>query len=292
MRVRDPISSLCLALVTLASPLAAPTDAFVGDELVRAQLITERPHASPGTPFWVAVRLRMADGWHVNWLNPGDAGLAPTIRWALPEGWKAGEIQWPYPHRFLLPALAIYGYEHEVLLLVELTPPGSLRDGSVAEIGAAIEWLACREACVPGEATLRASIPVSLEIGPRESARLDLFDKARKELPTTSDAWGFDARIEGEEVVIVATPPEKWQQELTDVELFPAEPGIIEPSSEQEFEETPEGYRIVLRRALMGVEVPSRFRGVLVSKTGWGVGPQKALEIDVPLERESLFMNR
>ncbi len=68
----------------------------------------------------VALRLSMEKGWHTYWRNPGDSGLPTTLEWKLPAGVEAGPIEWPAPH--VLPAgpLVNYGYDGEVLLLVEL----------------------------------------------------------------------------------------------------------------------------------------------------------------------------
>ena len=42
--------------------------------------------SSPGQTDDVALRLKMADGWHTYWQNPGDSGLPTTITWTLPAG--------------------------------------------------------------------------------------------------------------------------------------------------------------------------------------------------------------
>ena len=40
-------------------------------ELVQAELIAEPVAISPGEPFWVGLRLRIKQHWHVYWRNPG-----------------------------------------------------------------------------------------------------------------------------------------------------------------------------------------------------------------------------
>ena len=71
----------------------------------------------PGKPTLVGLKLRMAQEWHTYWKNPGDSGLPTKIQWTLPEGWKAGEIQWPYPQPLPVGPLMNYGYDDEVVLL-------------------------------------------------------------------------------------------------------------------------------------------------------------------------------
>jgi thiol:disulfide interchange protein DsbD len=64
---------------------------------VRAELVAEPAAVKAGEPFWVGLRLRVQDHWHVYWRNPGDSGEAPTITWQLPAGFAAGPIVWPTP---------------------------------------------------------------------------------------------------------------------------------------------------------------------------------------------------
>ena len=97
MSPRLPFAAACAALLALSqSVCGAPT---VKTEHVEARLVSETASAQPGKPVLVALDLRMADQWHTYWKNPGDPALPTRIQWVLPEGWKAGAIQWPYPQR-------------------------------------------------------------------------------------------------------------------------------------------------------------------------------------------------
>ena len=64
-----------------------------------ARLVSELAAIRPGESFTVAVHLTMDAGWHSYWRNPGDAGGETVIEWTLPDGFTAGAIQWPHPHR-------------------------------------------------------------------------------------------------------------------------------------------------------------------------------------------------
>ena len=104
-----------VASTALASP--------VKTEHVEAELVSERTALIPGKPVTLALRLKMADGWHTYWRNPGDSGLPTTITWKLPDGVGVGAIQWPAPRTLPTGPLVNYGYEGEVLLLTGLTVP-------------------------------------------------------------------------------------------------------------------------------------------------------------------------
>ena len=126
-------SLLCWLLVAVAPHGFAQT--YQGKELVRPQLLADTNAIVPGKPFTVGLLLRMAPGWHTYWKFSGDAGLPTELKWKLPPGWKIGEIQWPIPLKTVDPGdIETYGYENEVLLMQEITPPSKLDDSSVKVI--------------------------------------------------------------------------------------------------------------------------------------------------------------
>jgi DsbC/DsbD-like thiol-disulfide interchange protein len=120
-KVPAVISSMLFALLAFMQPTTAQE---VDGEHVDAELLAETTAAVPGATLWTAVRLEHVENWHTYWINPGDAGKATEISWQLPAGVTAGEIVWPTPERFELPAdLVDFGYTGEVFLLVPLSIP-------------------------------------------------------------------------------------------------------------------------------------------------------------------------
>ncbi len=88
--------ALLLLLLPSPSPRAAESDP-VRSPRATATLVTEAGSVAPGQPFRVGLRLRLAPGWHTYWKNAGDAGAAPEVAIALPEGASAGPVEWPAP---------------------------------------------------------------------------------------------------------------------------------------------------------------------------------------------------
>ncbi len=128
----------------------------------KASLVADVASIRPGKSFTVGVLLTMDPGWHTYWKNGGDAGLPTRIRWDLPPGFTAGEIQWPVPEKHLESGdLLTYGYSRETMLLAPITPPTALRTGSTATLKASVHWLECEHLCVPGNADVRLDLPVS-----------------------------------------------------------------------------------------------------------------------------------
>ena len=170
-------SLLCWLLVAAPHGLA---QTYQGKQLVRPELLADTNAVVPGKPFTVGVLLRMAPGWHTYWKFSGDAGLPTELKWKLPPGWKVGDIQWPIPLKTIDPGdIETYGYENEVLLMQDITPPSKL-DGSSARLSTEANWLVCEKICIPGGATLQLDLPVA---STSEQANTDVFGRYRHLLP-------------------------------------------------------------------------------------------------------------
>ncbi len=86
------------ALSLLAAPVLAES---VKTAHLEVELAPESTAAVPGGTTYVAIHQKIAPGWHTYWRNPGDSGQATEAEWTLPQGWKAGGVVWPTPHRFV-----------------------------------------------------------------------------------------------------------------------------------------------------------------------------------------------
>jgi thiol:disulfide interchange protein len=181
MRVTKTLAiSGVLLLSILASAQSLFGQTYEGRELVKAELIADTNAVVPGKPFTVGLHLRMAPHWHTYWKFSGDAGLPTEIKWKLPPGWKIGEIQWPIPSKTNDPGdIQTYGYQDEVLLLQEITPPASINEAT-AKLSAEANWLVCEKICIPGSANLQLELPRSTTSSP---ANADLFARYRRLIP-------------------------------------------------------------------------------------------------------------
>lgn len=127
---------------------------------VTAELVSEVTSVQPGETFWVALRQQMQPHWHTYYKDPGDSGLPTSIEWQLPEGFQAGPIHWPTPKRLEQGSIVSHVYENEVLLMVPLTPPVSLKPDTTLTLRAQANWLECGDTCQPGQAEVSLSLPV------------------------------------------------------------------------------------------------------------------------------------
>jgi DsbC/DsbD-like thiol-disulfide interchange protein len=261
------------------------------DRLVAASLVSDARAIAPGQKFRLAVRLEPREGWHLNWLNPGDAGLAPGVGWKLPAGFVAGPPCWPLPERIRTGPLVIFGYSGELLLVFDVSTPASLAPGQTVELGADLSWLACADGCVPGSASVALSLPVR-ERMETDPAWLSRIEAALARCPRPSLEWNVEARADRQGMIVLDISAGDEQAKLRDVFFFPYDTGLIENAAPQRLSviEGPYGraaYQLTVEISRMAAAVPSRLSGILVSKSGWSGGDGAgAIEIDVPLGRQ------
>jgi thiol:disulfide interchange protein DsbD len=265
-----------LALLAISMPLlAAPT---VKTEHVEAQLLAERTAAQPSKPIVVGLQLRMAPHWHTYWKNPGDSGLPTHIQWVLPEGWKSGAIQWPYPKPLPIGPLTNYGYEDEVVLLSELTPPASAT--GTAKIKAQAEWLVCKDICIPEKGELDIAIPVAAVQGALDPRTQFAIANARSMLPVEANAWKFESAIVGKSLIVRMMPPQ-GQSAPAKAMFFPERENLIEPAAPQRVVRDGSGIRIEMKLTEPIATDVRSVSGVAVSDAGWAkLG--KAIEVVAP----------
>lgn len=264
-------------LLTWALPLYGADQARSAH--TTATLLSDAASIQPGQRFLIALRLQIDKGWHTYWQNPGDSGLATRIEWEMPAGFTAGPLLWPAPERIIVPPLTTYGYEGEVFLLTEITAPPLLPEGSEVSLRASIEWLECKEECLPGLAALELTLPVEASSAP--SSFVEQLSKARSLLPLPTADWTLRATRTDTQIQLYLRPPAK--ESLSEIELFPLQTGVIEGTAPQALQKVGDEYQLTLTR--VKGEAPPSLRGVLVHPGGWrGPGSERALAIDLPLE--------
>lgn len=277
---------LFVSLWSALPPLVAASS-FLSAERSHAQasLVAAVTTVQPGHEFTVALRLVHDEHWHTYWVNPG-TGLATSLTWKLPPGWKAGEIQWPAPHvlRDHTGAIIGQGYSGDTLLPVVLTPPADLAPGTKVTLAASAVWLVCAEVCIPGDAELSLTLPVSADT-PTADANWGPKIKATVEgLPRADAGWTVSATRAAKSVTLVIQPASGNAHSPKNVWFFSRD-GFTAYDAAQA--PRTENGKITLTLPI-AVDAPAnvtRLTGVLVSENGWRPdGSLRGLAVDVPLE--------
>ncbi|MCX6894665.1 MAG: protein-disulfide reductase DsbD family protein [Verrucomicrobia bacterium] len=143
----------------------------------RIQLFLAADTARAGDTVLAGVHLQMPGGWHTYAPDPENSGQATEIKWQLPPGVTAGDIQWPAAEKSVADGLTSYLYNSEVILLIPLRLAADLKPGPL-ELKAKISWIECLESCVPGNQEVAATLTVGNETKPSAAAAtLALWEK-------------------------------------------------------------------------------------------------------------------
>jgi DsbC/DsbD-like thiol-disulfide interchange protein len=133
----------------------SPSSAVAEDRPVRRAELLLFGSGSTGR-ISAGVYIELVPGWHLYWVNPGDAGLAPEVHWRLPAGFEPGALRFPTPEKLVEGDLVSYVYRGDVLLLCDITTPRAVPAKAQPALTAVLDWMACREICLIGRETLTA----------------------------------------------------------------------------------------------------------------------------------------
>ena len=174
MKLFRSLTTLLLGLTTAASvALAAPTGLGAGSagtgspfagggqpKTVTVQLVSRQTAGIPRATNDIGILLKHEPGWHTYWQFSGDSGFAPSVEWKLPRRWTAEQIGWPTPQKHKLGPITNFVYSGEVLLPFNLDIPWGTPYGGTYTLRAKVDYLACKEVCIPGTAEVSMKLPV------------------------------------------------------------------------------------------------------------------------------------
>src|SRR6201996_2000905 len=156
-----PRFSLCALLLCAGLAFGQTPSGPVRAQHLTVELLPLDSAVQPRSSTKVGLHFTLDKGWHVYWLNAGDSGEPPSIKWTLPSGVTVGAMEFPAPRRLPLGPLMDFGYENEVLFPMTMSAEPSLHAPSTVPLAAHVNWLVCREVCIPGKADLVLPLQIS-----------------------------------------------------------------------------------------------------------------------------------
>jgi thiol:disulfide interchange protein len=226
------------------------------------QLLTDTAHLDRAESGTAGLYFKLEQGWHIYWKNAGDSGEPPHVRWTLPAGITAGPMQFPAPRRLPMGPLMDYGYEGEVLFPVNLKVAEKASLGP-AKLHANVDWIVCREVCIPGKAELEVTRNVEVKDagGLREaSPDATLWLHAWKPIPDASRETMksvFQSTDQGFRLAVTT-----GQREST-AEFFPEDEDVLDNPAPQKLTPTPDGFVLDLKKETNLATNPAQLKGVL-----------------------------
>lgn len=237
-----------------------------------AELTSLSPAIAPGGTVTAGLVLTLELDWHVYWVNAGDSGEPPHINWNLPPGITAGPMQFPIPSRLPLGPLMDFGYQDTAAFPVTLTAAPTLKPGPV-HMDAMVNWLVCREVCIPGKAHLGLNLIVDPHASP-PGAPVGALGQALTLLPQPL-APPMQITVNGGKSDFVLTLI--TGDEETDAEFYPFDPDQINNAGDQDSEPVPGGIRLRVPRAPELTSLPAKMHGLIK------LSDEQAYEFTVPV---------
>ncbi len=231
---------------------------------VTAQLIAGSPAAVPGGSSDIALVLQLEPGWHVYWINAGDAGEPPSVQWITPAGIAVGPMQFLTPKRLPVGPLMDYGYEGTAVFPFAVTrskqPSIAVATAadSEAHLQAHVRWLVCREVCIPGKAFLGVNLPRSAT--PASHAADTLIASAIKAEPVPLPQ-GDSVQVSASRNSLALTI--KTGQREDSAEFYPLDEDALRNAADQAIVPNPKGALLTLERGDISDTLPKHLKGIL-----------------------------
>ncbi|MCC7275055.1 MAG: thioredoxin family protein [Alphaproteobacteria bacterium] len=186
-------------LAAAAGAAAGTASAWNRTEQTALRLVAGTTAVGRGETVPLGLHFTLRPGWKVYWRSPGSGGLPPAIDWAASENVAGARIAWPAPRRFEAQGIESFGYADEVVLPIQLR---LTRAGEAARAVAAVDYLTCREICIPYQATLTLDLPA----GPADpSPEAALIARFLERVPGDGGQHGI--RIDGAALARTAAGP-------------------------------------------------------------------------------------
>lgn len=182
---------IVVALLSLAPPGArAQTMDGAGPwfdtEQGSVRLIAAVDKAGEGETLKLGLEFQLQPGWKIYWRSPGDAGFPPRPDWTDSRNVAETAIAWPAPERFTIFEMQTFGYGGEVVLPITLTPE---RPGEAVRLAGTVNYLTCKEICIPYDAALSIDLPAGSAKG---APGAHLIDKYRAAVPVKQRGGAAD----------------------------------------------------------------------------------------------------
>ncbi len=226
--------------------------------------------AAPGSTAIVAIRQKIAPGWHTYWRNPGDSGGPTTLDWTLPTGVTAGDILWPLPERQRLQSLMNYGYSDVIYLPVPVDIPATARPGHSLRLTTDTLFMVCSDQmCVPDELSLSLDLEIGEGVAPLEARHGATIQTILTSAPRPADITARAHLSEGQLVLSASGGPLNGTQPRW-AYFFPYQGGLIDHAAPQAGERGPDGLSLTIPggRGLKANGLSLPLSGVLATDLG------------------------
>jgi thiol:disulfide interchange protein DsbD len=246
---------------------------------VKIELLSEYSVIKPGQKFTVAIHIEHSNGFHTYWKNPGLVGFPTQVKWKLPPGFKAGEIQWQVPEKAKMLKYNCHGYNGDTMLLADIEAPAEMP--KVFTVSANVGGMSCSEksCCSIGFADTSISLRGEAESKTSDSA-FKAIKQARKKLPVKLAGWSARISKNSDKTMTLKISGQAYKGEYY---FFP-DKNIYDTESPQKVTLVKGGLSIQFK---LNNYVPADLKfvtGLVYNPSGWGDTGRKYLPVSCELK--------
>ena len=252
---------------------------------VSMKLVTEQNGIIAGEEYWIGWSIKRDNGWHTYWKHPGDVGVAPSIKWSLPDGFSSGELIFCFPEKVKMASIRANGNYGDTLFLTKITVPAELKVGEKIIIHAEAAWLACSQQCLPGFAKLSLEIEV---VGRKtfDTEWHSRFEELRNSIPMNlGGEWKVSAIEKGSRIELSFEGGTKASTKNGSRPVFFCSNRLIRSNGAQFFSQRGNVLQLRMERSDWAREGEKFLSGLVYRESGWVPGQKNQyIQIKVPLE--------
>ena len=240
-----------LAVFLAAAVFSARAEAGIVSASPVAEHLSLKPHYTYKTR--VIFKLDIEDGWHIYWANPGDAGEETLIKLKSFSEKHLKKTLYSLPKKVMVHDFTEFGLTDRAYMMAEIDIPAPKRIKKLP-LKFTIEWLACKDNCVPGTTDVSLDIPIT----GNENIKNKQFDDYLKYFPAAKKLTG---KYYVDDAVIMFIPGFKTEHDISKVEIFPYKGELIDNNRDAEFEISENGLKIQSEK---GIDIDKKPLTVLV----------------------------
>ncbi len=213
-----------------------------------------------GTETTVGILFEPDPEWHVYWKNSGDSGAAPKFALGSPNA-VVGPILWPTPKRLPVAHLVNLGYEGAVAYMFTVKPTGS----GTLHLEINLEWLVCKEDCIPGFGDLVLKRPVNDQPTRWVADELKIIETFRKSVPSDSESAPYQLEIfQNTSDSLGVRFAKVADRDFKELDIFPVDQGYLSPAAPAKDEKN----KHVIFKKNLAMQLPSDLSFVITTPSG------------------------
>jgi len=245
---------------------------------VSINTMPEFSQVKPGGNLRIAIEFKIEKGWNIYWVNPGDAGMATSIEWILPEIIDSKRVytQFPIPKRTISGEIGDYIYEGKAVIVTTIPIPANVPIGTELNLKGRIDFLQCHEICIPGNADVEVKVTVGNEsklISKNRNAILS----ALKNMPCLAEDWKVSYNFVDSNFVLSISRPDGTLPKFNKLVFMPKTEGQICNWGKQTLAVVGNKYQLSIPLDKMRSGRPDSIFGIIVADKPWDKKGTRAL---------------